>query len=312
MRFLIDHSFQIRLLQRIYELSGYPPHFYIALSNLPSQFGLLPQSEEFRALFGQVERIIHRDGPTSMVFVGIYSNVPDSTRFNSSLFGFHTFDNQLQTMLDAAPIEGIRLSVGVLPTVPKFLTSLFPPRDMRIKVEDFKVGALQDIRRSHHQVEIYCVGIPLVPGVYTHTDGLESPLTIMTEIISGQATHGPLAKTGYVVAAGSSSLGTVRPIGEGFHSVTVKKWLHSNRRYAQDVSEEWQIQKLERYYSLLTRSIGANEADEPPFTTGDRIRLFPDDPEDASEGFGWYFVVDSSRVGREDEIVDIFVRWRGF
>jgi hypothetical protein len=39
--------------------------------------------------------------------------------------------------------------------------------------------------------------------------------------------------------------------------------------------------------------------------------LYPNDATSASEGFGWYFVIDSSRVGREDEVVDIFVRWRG-
>lgn len=312
MRFLIDHSSHIQLLQQIHELSGYPPHFYIAISILPSHFGLPPQSEEFRTLFRQVEAIIHQDGPTSIVFVGLYSNLPDFTRFDSNLIGLHVFDIQLRTMLDAAPIQGIRLSIGAPPTVPKLITSINANHGVRERVQSFQEGPLQTVQHSDHQVETYCVGTPLIPSLYKHTDGIESPLTILTEIISEYPRHEPLAEPEYVLGAGSSSLGSVRPIGEGLHSVTVKNWLPSNRRYPQGVAEQWHVQKLERYYSLLTQNIVVNEADEPPFTVGDRIRLFPADPEDASEGFGWYFVVDSSRVGREDEIIDIFVRWKGF
>ena len=48
-----------------------------------------------------------------------------------------------------------------------------------------------------------------------------------------------------------------------------------------------------------------------PLHCGQRLRIYPNDAVSASEAFGWYFVVDSTRVGREDEIVDVFVRWRG-
>ena len=43
-----------------------------------------------------------------------------------------------------------------------------------------------------------------------------------------------------------------------------------------------------------------------PLRPGQRLRVYPNDAAKASEGTGWYLVTDSFRVGREDEIVDIF------
>lgn len=40
------------------------------------------------------------------------------------------------------------------------------------------------------------------------------------------------------------------------------------------------------------------------------LRKYPKGAGAARESFGWYAVVDSSRVGRDDKIVDLFVRWR--
>lgn len=45
---------------------------------------------------------------------------------------------------------------------------------------------------------------------------------------------------------------------------------------------------------------------------GLKIRIWPNHACIAGVGFGWYFVVDGSRKGSEDEIVDVWPRWRGW
>jgi hypothetical protein len=41
------------------------------------------------------------------------------------------------------------------------------------------------------------------------------------------------------------------------------------------------------------------------------LRIYPYDTKRASNEFGWYYLVESNRFGREDEITDVLVRWRG-
>lgn len=45
---------------------------------------------------------------------------------------------------------------------------------------------------------------------------------------------------------------------------------------------------------------------------GRKIRIWPNHACIAGVGFSWYFVIDGGREGREDEIVDIWPRWRGW
>ncbi|KAH9903750.1 putative serine dehydratase domain-containing protein [Xylariomycetidae sp. FL2044] len=63
---------------------------------------------------------------------------------------------------------------------------------------------------------------------------------------------------------------------------------------------------------------GDKEATPPPppppdeLEVGQKVRLWPNHACITSSHFGWYVVVDSSREGKEDEVVDIFVRARGW
>ena len=45
---------------------------------------------------------------------------------------------------------------------------------------------------------------------------------------------------------------------------------------------------------------------------GQKVRVWPNHACIAGAMFGWYLVVDSRLVGREDEVVDVWVRWRGW
>ncbi|KAH8893035.1 hypothetical protein GQ53DRAFT_840756 [Thozetella sp. PMI_491] len=58
----------------------------------------------------------------------------------------------------------------------------------------------------------------------------------------------------------------------------------------------------------------ANQEPQEPdaLVVGQKLRLWPNHSCITGSHFGWYFVVDESRIGKEDEIVDIWVRARGW
>ncbi|KAI1282670.1 putative serine dehydratase domain-containing protein [Xylaria sp. FL0933] len=57
---------------------------------------------------------------------------------------------------------------------------------------------------------------------------------------------------------------------------------------------------------------GQGESGETPLAVGQRVRIWPNHSCITGAGHPWYLVVDSRNTGREDEIVDVWVRWNGW
>lgn len=67
----------------------------------------------------------------------------------------------------------------------------------------------------------------------------------------------------------------------------------------------WQVGRISQEHGILTWH-GAAE-DEAPLAVGDRVRVWPNHSCIAGAGFDYYLVVDGG-----DEVVDVWVRWRGW
>lgn len=77
--------------------------------------------------------------------------------------------------------------------------------------------------------------------------------------------------------------------------------------------EGWMIGRFAQEHGILTwRGKSGDGAHVDDFTVGQKIRLWPNHACITSSHFGWYFVVDSDRVGKEDEVVDIYIKTRGW
>ncbi len=78
----------------------------------------------------------------------------------------------------------------------------------------------------------------------------------------------------------------------------------------------WQVGRISQEHGVLVwrgRPGQQKEDDEPaPLRAGQRVRIWPNHSCIAGAGFDWYLIVDSRLAGREDEIVDVWVRWRGW
>lgn len=67
----------------------------------------------------------------------------------------------------------------------------------------------------------------------------------------------------------------------------------------------WQVGRISQEHGILTWHGAA--ADEVPLAVGDRVRVWPNHSCIAGAGFDYYLVVDGG-----DEVVDVWVRWRGW
>ena len=72
----------------------------------------------------------------------------------------------------------------------------------------------------------------------------------------------------------------------------------------------WQVGRISQEHGILVWH-GAPEA-KVPLAVGDRVRVWPNHSCIAGSGFDYYLVVDGRRTGKEDEVVDVWVRWRGW
>lgn len=72
----------------------------------------------------------------------------------------------------------------------------------------------------------------------------------------------------------------------------------------------WQVAKVSQEHGIL-RWMGDRKNMEPLWI-GQKLRIWPNHACIAGAGFEYYLVVDSRRAGREDEIVDVWVRWNGW
>ncbi|KAI2625995.1 putative serine dehydratase domain-containing protein [Hypomontagnella submonticulosa] len=72
----------------------------------------------------------------------------------------------------------------------------------------------------------------------------------------------------------------------------------------------WEVVKISQEHGIL-RWVGKSE-DEVPLKTGQRVQIWPNHSCITGAGHAYYLVVDSRNEGREDEVVDVWVRWNGW
>ncbi|KAK4144378.1 putative serine dehydratase domain-containing protein [Dichotomopilus funicola] len=76
------------------------------------------------------------------------------------------------------------------------------------------------------------------------------------------------------------------------------------------VHDGWQVGRISQEHGILTWH--GRPEDEVPLQYGQKVRVWPNHSCIAGAGFDWYLIVDSRNEGKEDEVVDVWPRWRGW
>jgi D-serine deaminase-like pyridoxal phosphate-dependent protein len=326
-RLLVQHTSQIQLLQQISRLAGYPVYVYIHVGVDDEACGVRPGSQEFQDLFAMIEQIVLREGPISFIGPGFYSHLDHGEFVLDPNELLRPLNTQLSGLLGASPVQNIRLSINATATISHLPELLIndPKEERRVAVEALR-ETLHAISQADSFIEVHDGAYPLIDlnflarkdvlglGKVT-SQKLEGALTILTEvccIYSKSEEGGQVVEDDNrgeaLIGLGSSILGHEPSKLYGGYGL-VSHW-NLAPEYLTFLNEFSSF-----HVSRVTPECGVLHWDgppelKPPLEAGYRLRVCPNDATKASESFGWYFVINSTIVGREDEIVDIFVRWR--
>ena len=328
---MIDHVGQLEALRVFKDVAGSEAGIFIKVDCGYGRAGLQPHSF---ALHGLLREILSGKGNESGgVLHGFYSHAGHSYGVDSPAAAMEHLSEELDGLRKAAalaeamimeadvPNESkpkLVLSVGATPSA----TSVENLIHGELRSEDVEVASIrlrdciQRANASHH-VELHA-------GVYPCLDmqQLATQASPSSDDMSKQISYTDLALTVLVevaslyddrkppealVAAGSLALGR-EPCKSYKGWGVVSNWGMTSTTKT-DCSD-WEVARISQEHGVLQKG-STNITRE--LKIGQKVRIWPNHACIAGAGFGFYLVVDSDLpVDRRDEIVDIWVRCRGW
>ncbi|ORY06015.1 putative serine dehydratase domain-domain-containing protein [Clohesyomyces aquaticus] len=292
---------------------------YIKVDTGYHRAGIQTSSPKFKE---QVDIVIAGCGKD---FRGFYSHFGHSYAGSSEEDAANGLLEELQGLEEATravpdPAHRLTLSVGATPTATatqNMLASNAIPA-----VAEFKrvIQRLQD----NHDIEFHAGVYPLLdlqqvatqarPSAGDPRSGFEPLATSSIAIkmlVEVTSVYDEREKPEALVSAGSLALGR-EPCKSypGWGIVTGDLGNAGNDKIydAQGNKTGWIVGRVSQEHGILTWE-GPKE-EMTPLKVGDRLLIWPNHACVAGAGFGWYAIVDSERDATE--IVDIWVRWRGW
>jgi len=326
-RLLVQHASQIPLLQQISRLSGYPVYVYIHVDVHDEPCGVRPGSPALHDLFSQIERIV-LEGPMSMIGPGLYCHLEHGDFVLDPTELLRPLTQQLSGLLQASPIQNIRFSINATAAILRVSELLTGEKaDENEESTSALRTTLDGISQADSFIEVRGGDYALMDlnalarkevlgmGKAVSRDLHAVALTILTEVCCVYTTReqgGSVLEEDdrgeALIAVGSSTLGEEPSRLYAGYGIVSHWSIAPKFRGVLDGFSSFHVSDVTPECAVLKWN-GPPEF-VPQLQLGQRLRVYPNDAGQASERFGWYFVINSSLAGREDEIVDVFVRWR--
>lgn len=259
-------------------------------------------------------------------FVGLYSHAGHSYSSNDRCEAVSYLNQEFTALLAMTKIfpitdfSSFTLAVGATPTA----TSLRNLTSSHHERNDAETAALKTLRQTLDEIKATKCQIEMHAGVYpvldiqqlaTHAlhendlDWDSLALTILTEVAS---LYPEREQPEALIVAGVLAL--ARDPCKAYPGWGILSPWNCPSHTIFDCSPEehkgWQVAKVSQEHGILRWTGERSQMEEVKF--GQRLRIWPNHACIAGAGFGYYLVVDSRKEGREDEIVDVWVRWNGW
>ncbi|KAI1119262.1 putative serine dehydratase domain-containing protein [Nemania sp. NC0429] len=346
---MVDHAEQAKLLTRLASKSGTPPRVFLKVNMGGNRAGVVPGSPACAAL---VRELLLAETVGAAVFWGLYSHAGHSYASRRDWEAMGVLGDEFAALYDVAravrrdrPEHPLVLSVGATPTA----TTLHHPDFGAADADDEDVDADVDIASpapgpaliKDLMARMRAEGLTLEvhAGVYPTLDlqqlaahacdarylsASAIAVTVLAEVASVYPGRGAGGATEAIVNAGSLALGREPCEDRG----EVK-----GRDYAgwgivmpwagvanvvpgpafPAVHGGWQVARISQEHGVLAwRGGGGDGETETSLPVGQRVRIWPNHSCITGAGHPFYFVVDSRNRGREDEVVDVWLRWNGW
>ncbi|GAB1310554.1 Serine dehydratase domain-containing protein [Madurella fahalii] len=333
---MIDHPSQLSCAAAIASSpSSHPPLVFIKIDAGYGRAGVVPSSPACETL---IDEVLAEEAKGNCVLQGLYAHAGHSYGTREDWGAMEYLAGEFAGLAGVArlvrqksPNHPLVLSVGATPTTTTIqYPGLFAgggrgPRDG-------VAGALEklvaELRGEEFELEVHA-------GVYTTLDmqqlathardsslmtADDIAISVVAEVASIYPGRGVNGTTEALINAGSLALGR-EPVadkgempgkdytGWGF----LMPWHLNTPAPGQDfprVHDGWQVGRISQEHGILTWQ--GRKEDEVPLRVGQRVRVWPNHSCIAGACFDWYLIVDSRIKGKEDEIVDVWPRCRGW
>ncbi|KAG0652181.1 D-serine deHydratase [Hyphodiscus hymeniophilus] len=347
---MIDHPAQIPAIQAIRTHSGNAPDLFLKIDMGGHRAGVEPGSAVCNSLISSLLSL-HSAGEIHLLGLYSHAGQSYSSTSRASALDFlrQEFEALLLVSISITshPDSGVLspemplvLSVGATPTTTSVRNLLIP--DLETPAEEAKEIAalratLKTIRDLGCKVEIHAGVYPTldVQQLATHSLPTSGPhamltwsdlaFTVLAEVSSFYPNRGPGGSPEVLVGAGCIALGR-EPCKAYSGWGIVSPWGLPGAQTPTVGPEEyqgWIVTKASQEHGTLGwmgkwegsgggKTDALSDGSKEGIKIGARIRIWPNHACITGVGFGWYFVVDSTREGKEDEIIDVWPRWRGW
>ena len=258
-------------------------------------------------------------------FVGLYSHAGHSYGGNSRAEAITYLNQEFQALLGMTKIFPINnfstltLAVGATPTTTALRNLTSSSQMSEAETEPLRAlnRTLADIKATECQIEMHAGVYPVLDVQQLATHALHKDdlnwdnlaLTILTEVAS---LYPDRQQPEALIVAGILAL--ARDPCKAYPGWGIlSPWncpSHTKFLGPPEEHKGWQVAKVSQEHGIL-RWTGKKE-DMEEVKIGQKLRVWPNHACIAGAGFSYYLVVDSRREGKEDEIVDVWVRWNGW
>ncbi|EPE24722.1 PLP-binding barrel [Glarea lozoyensis ATCC 20868] len=324
---MVDHPTQLESVIAIHKATSIAPSIFLKIDMGGRRAGVVPETEACSQL---ITSILSLEKAGQAIFLGLYSHAGHSYSSNSQdsaldylRLEFESLLTTLSTVHAQSPSKQLILSVGATPTTTSIRNLLLPNTPETPAITALK-KTISQIQSQNALIEIHAGVYPLLDCQQLATNALPTTgpnaqltfndiaFTIIAEVASLYPSRGTDGTAEALLGAGSLALGR-EPCKAYSGWGILTPWNRVGVSMPSVPLEEykgWKVGRISQEHGILTWD--GEKGEEEPLEVGMKVRVWPNHACIAGRGFDWYFVVDGGREGREDEIVDVWPRWRGW
>ncbi|KAL7923297.1 putative serine dehydratase domain-containing protein [Trichoderma austrokoningii] len=338
---LLDDPAQLAAAAELKEQSGVTPLAHIKIDMGGRRAGVVESSERFVEVTDAALEA-HRAG--AVILSGLYSHAGHSYGGDSRVAAIKMLHAEIDAMLRGADRLAVRakeleigiptlvVSAGASPTALSVQNLLGGEDDAEAGTPELKAATtdlsalFNTVKNKGHAVEIHAGVYPTLDLQQLAAHSASSStlswrdiaLTVVAEVHGVYPGRGEDGTDEALIGAGGLALG--REFCKAYDGMAmVTPWGRKGVEMPVcDVEdhEGWTVGRFSQEHGILTWAAGKGKKalgrPTDAMEAGQKVRLWPNHACITSSHFGWYFVVDEDRAGREDEIVDVWIKARGW
>ncbi|KAK2602032.1 hypothetical protein QQS21_004459 [Conoideocrella luteorostrata] len=341
---LLDDPTQLSVISGFHGLSGVVPHAHIKIDMGGRRAGVEAQSDRFLQL---VDAALEAHAQGKIILSGLYSHAGQSYAGDSRVAAIKMMRAEMTALLEGADriksraseksvanLTPLVLSAGASPTslaVQNLITTAEEghedvPDELRAEVRSLS-GLFTTVTGKGHVVEIHAGVYPVLDLQQLAAHSINTSrlswgdiaISILAEVHSNYPGRGAHGSDEALI--GSGGLALARETCKAYDGMAMlTPWGRPGVALPTCDVEDfrgWVVGRFSQEHGILTwrsgnAKAGFTQPDQELPKVGEKIRLWPNHACITSSHHGWYFVVDEDKSGKEDEIIDIWIKARGW